>query len=632
MQSTETMLAGLDSQELVAWADATIYARAKSYVDSVSELSRTEDGWLVARGSGSREYVTMVRRIGEGEFDQACTCPYDHGGPCKHVVAVLLAALVRVKRHEEIPVLQPDDELYLELADYLDGKSDDDGRCDESGEPTAVEAMLAGKSREELLEIVASLVREFPGAARWLGEREQLATGKIDQLVGTLRNEIRNLTATDYWSGYGDCFEDAPDYSSVEKRLQALLDQGHADAVFELGEELWERGNWQVESFDDDGMIASDIARSMRIVLRALPDTKLSRPEQLIWLFDRMRENAYDLLDGADELIDDARYVTADWRELAAALEAQLAKMQHSGRGHLENQYPRRYVVDQLTDAYRRAGEPEKAIPLLEKEAEPCLHYDLLVEHLLAAGETGRARSWCIEGYGKMVEQAPDMALTLQRRLRELAETEGNFALAAAYRAQDFFRYPSMSAFCELREASEKIDGWPAVREAVIGYLRSGKRSAARTGSSAWPLPEPEVGTATMPGNAGLWRFPKLDVLIGIAILEARHDNTVALFAELCRANQHNRDISEKVAESVVASHPDTAIEIWRTTVDTLIAMVKTTAYQEAMVYLRKIREVLRQTDRLAEWSAMIAELRARNKPKRNLMALLKAEEKNAAD
>lgn len=627
MLPIESLLKGLTEKEIAAWADATIYARAKSYVDDVWDLSGTEDGRLAALVLGSSEYVTTVRRNGKGEFDFTCTCPYDYGGPCKHVVAVLLAALERVSEREEIPLLQPDDELYLALF----GSLDDDGGGDESG--AAVESILAGKSREELLEIVVSLVRQFPGAVRWLGEREQLATGKIDQLVNALRKEIGSLTALDAWPGYGDGYEESPDYSGVRERLQALLERGYADAVFGLGEALWERANGLVESFDDDGMLANEISGCMEVVLQALPDTKLSRKEQLVWLFERLQEDGFDLLDGADKLIGDAWYATADWRELAVHLEARLEKMPAPRADRWSEHFGRRLVVDQLTDAYRRAGEPEKMIPLLEKEAEPCQHYDVLVEHLLAVGQLERARSWCIEGYGKMIEQAPGIASTLQRRLRELAEKEGNLALAAAYRAQDFFAAPSVAAFTALREASEKIDGWPAVREALLGYLQSDRRPAASgSAGSVWPLPEPEVGTATMPGKTGVQRFPKLAMLIEIAILEARHDDTIALFAELCRTGMCGRAIGEKVAESVAASHPDTALNIWRITVDNLIAEVKTSAYQQASGYLSKMRTVYRQSGRMAEWNAMLSELRARHKAKRNLMAILKELENDAGD
>lgn len=631
MSTIESMLNGLTEKELVEWAGSTIVSRGKSYVASVSELSQTEDGRLVAWVFGSDEYVTTVRRTGKGEFDFTCTCPYDYGGPCKHVVAVLLAAREQITQHEEIPLLQPHDDLSLEFSDYLDGEDDDDGFSDERGAAAApsVESMLAGKSRDELLEIVAGLVREFPGVARWLGEREQLATGNIDQLVRALRKEIRALAAIDAWPVYGDCFEDSPDYSGVQQRLQALLDRGHADAVFDLGQELWTRANGQVESFDDDGMIASGIAACMNVVLMALPDTKLSRLEQLTWLFERLREDQFDLLAGADKLIGGRRYAVADWRELSVVLEAQLGNMPVSRSDRWERQYRRRSLVDQLTDVYRRAREPRKVIPLLEREAEPCLHYDVLVEHLLAAGEVERARSWCIEGYGKTVEHAPGTASTLQQRLRELAEKEGNLALAAAYRAQDFFRYPSVDAFTTLREAAEKIDAWPAVREALLGYLQSGKRPDGSASGSAWPLPEPEVAMPAKPETMRYWSFPKLTVLIEIAILEARRDDTVALFKELCQTGTCGRDISEQVAESVATSHPYIALKIWRITVDNLIAEVKTTAYEEAMGYLRKMRSVWRQTDRLEEWSALIAELRTRHKAKRNLMSLLKKMEQD---
>lgn len=113
MKSIRTMLKGLTHEDLREWPGSRIYNRGKEYVDCVSQLSRTEDGTLVAWVSGSDEYATSVRRDGKDDFDFDCTCPYDDAGPCKHVVAVLLAAAEKLKRHQEIPLLDPVDDLYL---------------------------------------------------------------------------------------------------------------------------------------------------------------------------------------------------------------------------------------------------------------------------------------------------------------------------------------------------------------------------------------------------------------------------------------------------------------------------------------------------------------------------------------
>jgi uncharacterized Zn finger protein len=84
--------------------------------------------------------------------------------------------------------------------------------------------------------------------------------------------------------------------------------------------------------------------------------------------------------------------------------------------------------------------------------------YETLVDHLIDVGEFDRARFWCIEGYGKTVEHAPGIASALQLRLEKLAEKEGKSDLVAAYRAFDFFCYPSAETYRQLRDAAEQID------------------------------------------------------------------------------------------------------------------------------------------------------------------------------
>jgi uncharacterized Zn finger protein len=632
MQSIETMLAGLDRQELVDWADSTIYSRGKSYVDSVSELSRTEDGRLVAWVAGSDEYVTTVRRDGKGDFDYSCTCPYDYGGPCKHVVAVLLAAVEELKKKKEIPLLDPESDLYREASEYLD---DDDDELDEEADEWYVSerkldemqkkigSKFQSKSRDELLDILVVIIRDFPEVASWLHEREQVATGKIDSMVQALRKEIRDLTVIDVWSSDWEDDYDRADYTDVQERLQVLLEGGYADAVFDLGKELWERGNKQVAQSNDDGETALEIANCLRIVLKAIPDTSFSRREQLIWLFDSLRNDEYDLLDGADEVIDDPRYSTVDWHELALELEDLLRQMPLSEKDEWSRQYRRSKVVSQLREAYERAEENDKVLPLLEREAGPCCDYKPLVDYLIEAGDFDRARFWCIEGYGKMIEKTPGLASALKLRLQELAEKEGKNDLVAAYRALDFFQYPSAGTYGELRDAAERIALWPGVRRAAMDFLQNGKVPAAAEEHDSWLLPETEVGRLKNPERNRFMEFPALGVLIEIAILEERHDDVVALFKELCETRHCGREISEKVAESVRNSYPDTSLKIWRITVDNLIAEVKTHTYQEAARYLRKMHKVWQESDRLPEWRALISELRTKHKAKRNLMAVL---------
>ncbi len=105
--------------------------------------------------------------------------------------------------------------------------------------------------------------------------------------------------------------------------------------------------------------------------------------------------------------------------------------------------YPRERLLHGVIDAYTRAGWQARIIPRLEAEDEYCGCYEKFVDALLAEGEQERARQWCLEGYTRMGKEAPGIADRLQQRLREIAQKSRRHDLAAAYRAQDFFRHPS---------------------------------------------------------------------------------------------------------------------------------------------------------------------------------------------
>jgi len=639
MKSVRTMLKGLTFEDLREWVGSKIYNRGKEYVACVSQLSRTEDGTLVAWVSGSDEYATSVRRDGKDDFDFDCTCPYDDVGPCKHVVAVLLAAAEQVKRHQEIPLLDPGDDLYLELfGDREEDVEDRDADVDPDDSPRRplkgrspqIESMLAGKSREELQTLLVDLALDFPEVARRIRDAAQLETGQVDKLVRSLRKEIRSLTAEDAWYNPWKHTGNRPDYSHVEQQLRALLDGGHADAVFELGEELWRGGFEQVGQSHDEGETAMAIAACLEIVLQALPRTRLSPPEQLLWLVDHELEDEYDLLGGADAVLNNPHYTEAHWREVAAALEARLRQMGVPQSGRFSDTYRRGRVMTWLRHAFGRSGEQQKVIPLLEEEADRCRSYEALVKALLEAGERDRARQWCIRGFDKTIEDAPGIAAGLQERLRQMAEEEGRFDLVASYRAEDFFDRPSADAFGKLRQAAEKANAWPAVRDWVLVYLRTGKHPVpAGKGKNAWPLPETEVRKPDSREKIRLESFPNREMLIEIALLEERYDDAVALYKELAKSRRWGWGIDEQLAKAVAKSHPEVSLQIWKSIADRLIGQVKPKAYQEAAGYLRQMHKVYEQTGCLADWKALLTSLRAQHKAKRRLMEVLDGLEKN---
>lgn len=633
MKEINTVLRHLSFDDLGEWAGDTILNRGKRYVKQVDQLSRTSGNRLVAWVNGSERYTTSVRIDQERELEFFCTCPYQRG-PCKHAVAVILTAAERVKTNAAIPLLDPTDDLSLALTAATDER-EDRLEDNEPGYPsvklrikeqTEAEKILDGKSPAELLDLLGDLSRRFPEVTQCILETEHLACGQVDKLVRTLHQEIDDLTAEPVWYDHWRDTGSLPDFSHLEGQLQALAARGHADAVLELGEELWTKGHAQVEQSHDEGETAMAIAACLETVIAALPQSSLSPAEQLLWVIDRMLEDEYCLLDAGAKLLQQRIYKQAHWREVAGSLEADLQILPKPRNTTFSTAYRRDVLLHQLLDAYGYAGWQDRIIPCLEAEVDACRCYIRLVDTLLEAGERDKARDWCMHGYARTIENAPGIASALQERLRELAQTGQHDELAAAYRAQDFFESPSSKSYRELREAAEKAKCWPLVRTAILEYLETGRHLAlvAQTGgNTGWPLPMPEVAPPASRKPRGYQQFPDLNTLIDIAILEKRLDDTVALHQRLRKTRRRNAETDKAVADAVAGSHPEVALKIWRGIVDALIRQVKPKAYASAAVYLRRMEKVYRRNNRVADWQALLIDLRKTHKAKRRLMGEL---------
>src|SRR5437899_3958756 len=74
-----------------ALATPESFARGREYLrdGAVSNLVR-RGGRLTAEVEGSEPYEVTISLHDAGVADASCTCPYDWGGYCKHIVAVLL--------------------------------------------------------------------------------------------------------------------------------------------------------------------------------------------------------------------------------------------------------------------------------------------------------------------------------------------------------------------------------------------------------------------------------------------------------------------------------------------------------------------------------------------------------------
>ena len=624
--------------DLQKWSGSVIVLRGQRYQRSgqVHDLARTSRGGLVACVLGSDRYTTRVEPE-NGELVATCTCPY--GGVCKHAVAVVLEYLEQVKRKSPIPTVSEQDRRFQLLEhDEEEGEwdeTDEDDSTDEDFVPvpkrimrkarkTAPDAWLScleQQTQPQLLALLKDLSQRYTDVRQFIQDRHNLSAGAVPKLVKSLRAEIADLSQEsgwrNHWSGEGSI----PDYSRVRDRLEALLAQGHADAVVEVGDQLLEAGTKQVEISDDEGETAEEIASCMDIVFQALPRSSLAPAEQMWWAVDADLADGYELCRGAKPFWDRSHPKEA-WNGLADQLAQRLAKDRRNGN---QDTFAEKFQRDRLSNwlilALDRAGRHAEIVPLCRQEAEETGNYPRLVEHLMKAKQWKEAEVWIRKGIVATEKQWPGIAHQLRTAFREMRERRQDWPAVAALRADEFFAEPNVKTFQALEKAAKRAGVGSEVRVTAMQYLQMGTRPQSAT--QRWPLPESGIESMTR-------RFPieppMTDVLIDIAIAEKRPDEVLRWYdcrKPRLRGWECGWPTEDRIAEALVTKYPERAVAIWKQLAEAQIALTKPRAYDVAAGYLRKVGRVLKQQGKEQDWQSYLAALRRANERKRRLVDVL---------
>ncbi|MFH1243035.1 MAG: SWIM zinc finger family protein [Pseudomonadota bacterium] len=603
--------------DLENWAGSKIVSRGRSYQRNghVKDLSQTSTGDLIAWVAGSHTYATKVTVRG-GELDSDCSCPYWDN--CKHAVAVILEYLDYAKNGKPVPKIPEDDER-IEL---LDEFGDENGWDEDDNESVAVEEsfrpFLQKLKKSELLALIEELAEQFHEVRRFLHDKHQISSGDVTNMIKAVRKEIHELSAEPGWRNSWGHEGFIPDYSRVVERLRTLLDQGHANEVLYLGEELFEVGTRQVEMSHDEGETAMEIASCMEVVFEALPKSSLSPVEQMRWAIKRELDDQFELC-GEIESFWKRKQEKSDWDSLADQLLGELKK---SGKrsSDFHTNYRRDRLTDWIIEALRKAGRTKEIIPLCKEEAEITGSYVRLINELRKARRPDEAEEWIRKGIEATGKKWPGISSQLRNIFKDIQINKKNWRMVAAVCAEEFFQDPSLTVYKELAKIAKKSKIWPEVRKGVFAYLETGKLPDKK---SSWPLPE-----SGLPDMGGHRRnvFPDTETLIGISMHEKRPDDVLYWYKQ--REDKRTgwgwfgyKD--DRIAASIKDKHPDEAIKIWKKMAANEIAQTKPNAYRQAAVYLRNIQTLLKKASRDKEWEEYLTGIRRENARKRKLVEIL---------
>ncbi len=544
-----------------------------------------------------------------------------------------------MKNKTEVKQASSDDQRRKILTQCAEESGNDLPDMDEyqtSSEPLAskLRTKFDSMKKNELVDLLVRVIEAYPEVGKEILEQEEARSGEVEGIVDAVRCEIEDLCGEPDWDEYDYRHPydvTAPDFSSIHKRLELLVESGHADEVLELGRELLDQSEDVIERYDHDGEVSMDLAPCMDVVLNAVEESSLSPSQRILWLIDASHADPYDIIYDVDQYLDRDKYDKAAWSEAADVLLDRLSKLPtKKQRDDFSTSHRRRRVMNRAIQALENSDRDEEIIPLFEREAPITDCFELFVDRLVTENRTEEAKMVAIDAVKKARGKHDGTAWNLAAKLREMASAEKDHPLAAAYRALEFFNRPTLHLYQPVIEELIETDLWPSVREGLLDFLETGvrpdmtstkrQRKKASKTPKGWPLPAPEVPADMV--TVGRREFPDAETLVHIAIYEQRNDDALKWFKRVKHPLWDN-NLELTVAKAVKGTHPDVSLEIWRKCAEREIGYVKPAAYQVAGRYLAEMRSVYERTNRSEEWAAYILELRTNHQRKTRLMEVL---------
>ncbi len=567
------------------------FRRGWEYYLRGSVASLTRRGREIAAevaGSGFAPYDIRVVFDEAGIVESSCSCPYEWGGLCKHVVAALLARVHEPESVRELP---------------------------------ALEETLSGLDREDLKNLLLKLAERHPFLTAVIEGELALSSSSEPRPVDTdaIRLRLRaSIQAPGYMETYDDYWRPSGDLDEARRVLEGAWSLIRADdapgALQSLevltGEYLdppdapdWEMmgdyGGEFLDFFEEVGAAFTEALLSMDLTPREREDygAKLD-----VWLGELGDYGAGDTFGAA------LRAVEQGWNHppLARVMEG----------GAADDGFFEELLDDPLTVArlnvLERRGRHEEYLRLSHAAGEDASHAIMLArldraeeaveyasnylsfpEEVLAVAEALRERGNLEEAL-----RVGERGLSLEGRkarlagwVRDLAEGLGRRGLALRAAVAAFHADPSLIPYRRVEELAG--EQWPEHRERLLDHLRQSV-SFSPAGHVEVFLHEGLVGDA----------------------ISAVEGKAAGSFAE---------PLVARVADAAIESHPDWVIETCRRPAEEIMDEGRSKHYDEAVSWLAKAREAHLASGREQEWQDYLEELIARHQRKYKLRPMLES-------
>jgi uncharacterized Zn finger protein len=515
-------------------------------------------------GSSSPFYRISVQLDEGGIQEVSCTCPYDWGGYCKHIIALLLT--------------------YIHAPDaFVEQKN--------------VEELLGQLDKDALVHLIAKVVDKNPDLYSWLQTAIPAASAKSQpdqsrskrkttvskteykKRIQSILHSLRGYRMSEaYWMMGGMVDQ----LDQIRDSAYELLEAGDAQGALVILSTLLTEVGGSFDQFDDsDGELGGFFSELALSLVEAILSADLSKTERRS-LFNELKPvveelSAYGIDDldvilaalnrgWSDEMLDELEDYEFD---VTVLIEAKLNILERQNRVEeflklcLETGEYRCYILKQI-----EVGEFEKAVEIAWKTLTQADDVLVVARALRDVGRLPDALRLAEKGLtlggGKY---------DLGKWLGPIEETQGQIEQAIqAYQAA-FASLPSLELYSTLKKLSGQ--DWSYLKPVLMQVIQS-------------------------PTYAG--------VLVDVYLSEEEWDAAIAT-ADSVRDWQY--DLIEKVADVVLPFRPDWVIQVSRKQAEGLIARTQSKYYAIAARWLAKMKKAYLSSGRKDEWLAYLDDLKS---------------------
>jgi uncharacterized Zn finger protein len=561
-------------------ANAQSYQKGRDYYASGSIFNpswqSTPGGVALmahCEGNSAPSYQLRAELDSGGVQIASCTCPYDRGGDCKHIVALLLTYLHRPEKFSEQKSL---DELLVGLEkDALLGlinrlAQNDPDLYDE------IELVLP-----------AILLTAQPQTAAQSKEKRQTQVSEQAYRKQVKRILKQSRYEEDYHGDWGSAPAYISDLEAIQETAEQFLAADDADGALIILQVLLE------ETLDDydgemdyDGYVASFIQGLGMPMTEAILSVEMDGSSH-----KALQDFIEDILDDLDEVIE-----ASDLEVVLIALEYGWKQLPDKETEWEEYEEETWMLFDDLQqvrlNVLERQNRTEEFLQLAQAAD---MHRYILKLLDLGRVDDAIAASRELEDNGEI--------LSVAQKLRQLGKINDAVALAERGLEQQGYRLHELALWLAPLEESlgRKEMALLAYRTAYNAqpsieiYRRLKRLSGSNWEKLRLALVQQVIDDASNPS-----------IMVDIHLEEQEWDAAITIAEKQTWAY----NLLEKVADTVITSRPDWVIRVALKQADDLIVKTQSNLYPAAAQWLGRAKKAYHHKNQAAEWQAYITNLR----------------------